>query len=405
MLLPINNAIDAAFIAEHRTDDVRRLALAKAPQGVDLPYCLTQIEGWQMARTKLSAWAEADGIVYPPRLSMEQCSSQLTGQYKASIPLAPFFSSSSADAQRSMADLTGGFGVDFSFLAPHFQQALYVERQEHLCEVALHNFQQLGLLHATVQCAEAEDVLPALPHLSLLYLDPARRDEAGRKVVALADCTPDVAALHDQLVAAADVVMIKLSPMLDIRQTLRDLPAVRQVHVVSVDGECKELLFLLSSTPVPLTYHCVNLGRRPQTLVVEADALTPAVIASEPGRYIYEPNASILKAGVQDVLCERLGVQKLHPFSHLFTSEERVPDFPGRCFQLQAWSGFGKKELRTLLSDVRQANLTVRNFPATVQQLRQRLRLSEGGDTYLFATTLADGQHVLLRCSHNTILP
>lgn len=384
------------YILQHRTAPVQQLALSKMPEGVDATYCLTQIEGWQTARHKLPHWAAIDGLVYPPRLSMEQCSSQDTAAYKQGLIQAlPFVSS-----EVSMTDLTGGFGVDFSFLAPRFKQALYVERQAHLCEVARHNFQLLGLHHAQVLCAEATEVLPTLPHQGLIYLDPARRDNAGRKVVALADCTPDVHLLHDTLLERADYVLIKLSPMLDIRQTLRLLPTVRQVHVVSVDGECKELILLLSSKMESLTYHCGNLGRQPQCLVLtEKECAQPPTIASSPMRYLYEPNTSLLKAGVQDALCQRYEVQKLHPFSHLFTSQEVVHDFPGRIFAIEAHSSFSKKELKALLADVRQANLTVRNFPATVQELRKRLRLAEGGNVYLFATTLADGSHCLLRCS------
>lgn len=384
------------FILEHRTEDVRRLALKRAPEGVDLSFCLRQIEGWQTARTKLPRWAERDDIVFPPRLSMEQCSSQETALYKADVirRLLP------SDEQRcSMTDLTGGFGVDFSYLASFFREAHYVERQEVLCQTARHNLPLLGLPHAHVHEAEATDLLPTLPHQSLLYLDPARRDDAGRKVVALADCTPDVEALHEQLVAKSDVVMLKLSPMLDIHQTLRLLPSVSEVHVVSLENECKELLLVLQSKAEAsdITYHCVNLGRHTQKTTYSSSEACKLILADEPLAYLYEPNVSLLKAGVQDVLCQRLGALKLHPFSHLFTSQELIPDFPGRTFRVEAFSGFSKKEVGRLLSGLRQANLTVRNFPTSVQELRRKLHLAEGGDTYLFATTLADGRHILIK--------
>lgn len=390
---------NAEFILEHRTEDVQRLALQRPPEGVDLAFCLRQIEGWQKARTKLPRWAEQEDVIFPPRLSMEQCSSQDTALYKADVirRLLP-----TIEQRQSMTDLTGGFGVDFSFLAPLFAEAHYVERQEVLCQAARHNLPLLGLPKAEVHEAEATDLLPSLPHQSLLYLDPARRDDAGRKVVALADCTPDVEALHDLLVAKADVVMLKLSPMLDIHQTLRLLPSVREVHVVSVENECKELLLVLSAkveTPSDITYHCVNLGRHTQKTTISSSESRELNLAMQPLAYLYEPNVSLLKAGVQDVFCQRLGVQKLHPFSHLFTSQEFISDFPGRSFQVEAFSGFGKKEVGRLLSGLRQANLTVRNFPTSVQELRRRLKLAEGGDTYLFATTLADGVHVLIKCT------
>lgn len=391
---PMNNA---EFIVQHRAEDVRRLAFQRPPEGVDLPFCLRQIEGWQTARTKLPHWANVEGIIFPPRLSMEQSSSQETALYKADIirRLLP------TDEQRvSLTDLTGGFGVDFSYLAPLFHEAHYVERQEVLCQAARHNLPLLGLSKAEIHEAEATDILPSFLHQSLLYLDPARRDDAGRKVVALADCTPDVEALHDQLIAMADVVMLKLSPMLDIHQTLRLLPSVREVHVVSVENECKELLLVLHAkveTTSDITYHCVNLGRHTQKSTISSSETRELNLAKQPLAYLYEPNVSLLKAGMQDVLCQRLGVQKLHPFSHLFTSQEFISDFPGRSFQVEAFSAFGKKEVGRLLSGLRQANLTVRNFPSSVQDLRRRLKLAEGGDTYLFATTLADGMHVLIK--------
>lgn len=386
------------FIRQHRQDDVRSLALKKVPSDIDLPYCLTQIEGWQTARVKLPHWAETDGIIFPPRLSMEQCSSQLTAQYKAQALEHFLQGEGSPKSDSRFTDLTGGFAVDFSFLAPLFGDATYVERQSHLCDIAQHNLSALGIQHARVLNMDAHEAFAQLPHQTAIFLDPARRDEAGRKVVALADCTPDVAQLHDELLDKADVVMVKLSPMLDISQSLSMLPSVRQVHVVSVEGECKELLLILSRVETGMTYHCVNLGRTTQSVVVEASRSKSPVIASSPHRYLYEPNASILKTDVQDALCQQFGVEKLHPFSHLFTSEECRMDFPGRIFEVERYCGFGKKELKEMLADVRQANLTIRNFPTTVAELRRRLRLSEGGNVYLFATTLADGSHALIRC-------
>ena len=384
---------NAEYISLHRHDDVRRLALQGASADVDKPFCLQQIEAWQKACGKLPRWADTEGILFPPRLNMEQCSSQFTAEYKARriIRLLP-------EGRVSMADLTGGFAVDFSFLSPLFTHATYVERNSELCQMARHNLPLLGAGHAQVVCAEAEDFLKGVSHLDLIYLDPARRDGAGRKVVALQDCSPDVAALAQSLLTRARMVMVKLSPMLDIGQALAALPCVSEVHTVSVDGECRELLLVLASAPSPLTFHCVNLGRQPQEFVT-AERHATALIADRVGQYLYEPNASILKAGVQDALCGQFGVSKLHPFSHLFTSDILLNDFPGRRFCVDGLSTCGKRELKAFLRDVRQANLTVRNFPGTVAQLRKQWHLAEGGDIYLFATTLADGTHTLLRCS------
>lgn len=380
------------FIAQHRTEDVRKLALKKVPEGVDVAFCLQQIEGWQLARKKIPEWAATDGLLFPPRLSMEQCSSQQTALYKRRVVERLL------DGQYdSMMDLTGGFGIDFSYMAPLFRKAIYVEQQEHLCQIARHNFGLLRLQQAEVRNAQSQDVLTATDHTSLIYADPARRDGAGRKVVLLQDCQPNVVTLQDELMAHAVVVMLKLSPMLDIQQALRQLHQVREVHVVSVDGECKELLLVMYQQKAPLRYYCVNITDHVQETVVEETAAWP-VICKQEGSYLYEPNASILKAGVQDALCSIYKVEKLHAFSHLFTSDQLIEDFPGRSFRIMGRSDFSKQGLRDLLAGVKQANLTVRNFPATVQELRKKLKLADGGSVYLFATTMSDDTHALLRC-------
>ena len=383
---------NAEFIALHKTDDVRKLALKKAPEDVDLTFCLQQSEGWQLARKKIPHWAETDGLLFPPHLSMEQCSSEKTALYKRQLAQRLL-----CGEMKKMVDLTGGFGIDFSYLAPLFEKAVYVERQERLCQIAQHNFNLLGLSHVVVKNAQAEDELPAIGNVSLIYADPARRDSVGRKVVLLEDCQPNVVSLQEVLLEHSQVVMLKLSPMLDIQQALRQLKNVREVHVVSVDGECKELLLVMHREETPLCYYCVNITNNGQE-VTEVKQLSAPVISREEKTFLYEPNASILKAGVQDALCQLYKVEKLHPFSHLFTSDELVEDFPGRSFRILGRSDFSKQSLKNLLADVTQANLTVRNFPATVQELRKKLKLREGGSVYLFATTLQDESHALFRC-------
>ena len=383
---------NAEFILQHRTEDVRKLALRKMPEGLDAPFCLQQIEGWQLARKKIPQWAATDGLLYPVRLSMEQCSSQQTALYKRSV--VERLLQGSTDR---MADLTGGFGIDFSYIAPLFREAIYVERQEQLCRIASHNFALLGLKHARILNARSEEALKDIGNTSLLYADPARRDSAGRKVVLLQDCQPDVVSLQDELMAHANVVLLKLSPMLDIQQALRQLRHVREVHVVSADGECKELLLVLHRKEEPLRYHCVNITDPVQEIIVEEGTFRP-VICQQEGTYLYEPNASILKAGVQDALCNIYKVQKLHPFSHLFTSDHLIGAFPGRRFRVLGRSDFSRRGLGELLAGIRQANITVRNFPATVQELRKKLKLSDGGCVYLFATTMQDESHTLLKC-------
>ena len=381
-----------AFIERNKNADVRAIALGKIPADVDLHYCLQQIEGRQIAQRKLPSWAESDNIIYPAKLSLEQCSSEQTALYKQQLVarLLP--------TQRDrMADLTGGFGIDFSMISRIFPEADYVERNEQLCKAALHNFMCLGLSQARVHQTTCEEFLDGMGQYSLVYLDPARRDAAGRKVTALSDCSPNVEALWETLTSHAQIVIVKLSPMLDIQDTLRRLHSISEVHVVSLEGECKEVLMVYCGREDNPVFHCVNIAAPPQTFCTNKRDVKPT-IATYPERYLYEPNASILKAGVQDALCQAFDVRKLHPFSHLFTSEQIVTGFPGRIFRIEDSCGFAKKDLKRFLADIDGCNLTIRNFPATVAQLRKQLKLKEGADCHLFATTLSDGTHTLLRC-------
>ena len=381
------------FITQNKDADVHTLALSKAPTGINLRYCLQQIEGRQTAQRKLPTWAKTNGIIYPVKLSMEQCSSEQTALYKQQLVtrLLP-------EGRKNMVDLTGGFGIDFSFLAQLFDEADYVEQNEQLCEIACHNFPLLGLSNIHVHNKTCEEFIDGMGLFSLIYLDPSRRDTAGRKMVALNDCTPDIEALQDKLLDHATTILVKLSPMLDIQDTLRRLQNVSEVHVVSVDGECKEMLIVLCHKKQDTTFHCTNIAAQTQTFSTEKRETGP-IIAPHPEQYLYEPNASIMKAGVQNALCQAYNVRKLHPFSHLFTSPHFIENFPGRTFVIEDYCSFAKKDIKTMLAGISQCNLTIRNFPSTVAELRKRLKLREGGNIYLFATTLSDGSHALLRCS------
>lgn len=388
-----NQMTNEEYIRLHREEDTSELALRRVPEGVDLKFCLEQIKSWQKAERKLPRWAGIEGIEFPPTLSMEQCSSEATALYKQELVRRVF-----PAAGRRMADLTGGFGVDFSYLAPLFRETVYVERQERLCDIARRNMPLLGLPRAGIYCADSVAFLLEMESADLIFMDPARRDEAGRKTVRLEDCTPCVTELLPLLKRKARFLLLKLSPMLDIRSALRDLPGVREVHVVSVEGECRELLLLLDwEEAAPVRFHCVDLGRKNSVFIVGHEVETP-LIAAQPAEYLYEPNASVLKAGVQDALCGRFGVEKLHPNSNLFTAPRPIDGFPGRGFRVMACHDFTKQSLKTLQIAVKQANLTVRNFPDTVDRLRKRLKLKEGGAVYLFATTLSGERHALIQC-------
>lgn len=383
------------FIREHQTDDVRTLALqAKKYPEVDMPVAITQIAGRQVAAEKIPSWKEINDIWYPKHLSLEQCSSEVTARYKANLLEGD-----------SLTDLTGGFGIDCAFLADKFKSVTYVERQKELCEIAAHNFPILNLKHINIRNEDGVDYLNTMPLVDCIFLDPARRNEHGGKTVAISDCEPDVAELEELLLRKAKRVMIKLSPMLDLSLALKELQRVQEVHIISANNECKELLLILGQTSADeIPIHCINLYTRgtqeEQRFVFtrEEEQRSECSYTDTLGNYLYEPNASILKAGAFRSTASAFSVKKLHPNSHLYTSDALIKNFPGRAFRIVSQCSFNKKEIKEGLADLKKANITIRNFPATVAELRKRIKLTEGGDTYLFASTLNDGQKILIRC-------
>ena len=490
----IMNQATLDFIRQHQDDDVRQLAFlgSKYPE-VDMPFALDQIRGRKMARVKLPRWASIDGIIYPPHISMEQCSSEQTALYKAELAarllgLSPsssengeekgkesenasnlhlseiceFAGKGAVDSEfakneatckkqqilteskenvnetkeephegdfseeTGFVDLTGGFGVDFSYIASRLGvKSMYVERQAHLCEAAKENFGRLGLMNAIVKNGDGIEVLHSFASkkeaaasdslgitedqsqsllktnlgLKLIFIDPARRDDAGNKVVSLKDCTPDVTLLQEEMLSKADYVIIKLSPMLDWHRAISELNCVKEVHIISVNNECKELLLVLSARNMGnLRIYCVNDA---QSFVceesdMESSSVKIAPFTLEEMQYLYEPNASLMKAGCFGVLSERYDARMLSKNSHLFVSREPIAVFPGRSFRIIAVSSFNKKELKRHLSGITKANIATRNFPLSVAELRKRLKLKDGGETYIFATTLSDESHVLV---------
>ena len=501
----IMNQATQDFIRQHQDEDVRQLAFlgSKYPE-VNMPFALDQIRGRKMAHVKLPRWASIEGIIYPPHISMEQCSSEQTALYKAELAarllglsvsssenekecekasnshfskICEFASEGAVDSEFAknedtcekqqiltecdkyvnksegepneedfseeieFVDLTGGFGVDFSYIASRLGvKSMYVERQAHLCEAAKENFGRLGLKNAIVKNGDGIEVLHSFASkkddaaseslgiigeqsqsllktklgLKLIFIDPARRDDAGNKVVSLKDCTPDVTLLQEEMLSKADYVIIKLSPMLDWHRAISELSHVREVHIISVNNECKELLLVLSARNMGdveassadgevkhagnLRIYCVNDA---QSFVCdELDMESSSVIIAPPVleemQYLYEPNASLMKAGCFSVLSERYGARMLSKNSHLFVSMEPIEDFPGRSFRIIAISSFNKKELKRYLSGIAKANIATRNFPLSVAELRKRLKLKDGGETYIFATTLSNESHVLV---------
>lgn len=523
-LTEIMNQATFDFIRQHQDDDVRQLAFlgSKYPE-VDMPFALDQIRGRKMARVKLPRWASIDGIIYPPHISMEQCSSEQTALYKAELAarllgLSPSSSENGEEKEKEsenasnlhlseicefagkgtvdsefakneatckkqqilteskenvneikgeahggdfseeigFVDLTGGFGVDFSYIASRLGvKSMYVERQAHLCEAAKENFGRLGLKNAIVKNGDGIEVLHSFASkkeaaasdslgitedqsqsllktnlgLKLIFIDPARRDDAGNKVVSLKDCTPDVTLLQEEMLSKADYVIIKLSPMLDWHRAVSELNCVQEVHIISVNNECKELLLVLSARNMDdmrassadgesgedeidgaegtdgevkhagnLRIYCINDAQSfvCDELDMESSSVKIAPSILEEMLYLYEPNASLMKAGCFSVLSERYGARMLSKNSHLFVSREPIAAFPGRSFRIIAVSSFNKKELKRYLSGITKANIATRNFPLSVAELRKRLKLKDGGETYIFATTLSDESHVLM---------
>lgn len=505
----IMNQATLDFIRQHQDDDVRQLAFlgSKYPE-VDMPFALDQIRGRKMARVKLPRWASIDGIIYPPHISMEQCSSEQTALYKAELAarllgLSPSSSENGEEKEKEsenasnlhlseicefagkgavdsefakneatckkqqilteseenvnetkeephegdfseetgFVDLTGGFGVDFSYIASRLGvKSMYVERQAHLCEAAKENFGRLGLKNAIVKNGDGIEVLHSFASkkeaaasdslvitedqsqsllktnlgLKLIFIDPARRDDAGNKVVSLKDCTPDVTVLQEEMLSKADYVIIKLSPMLDWHRAVSELNCVKEVHIISVNNECKELLLVLSARNMGgmeassadgevkhagnLRIYCVNDAQSfvCDELDMESSSVKIAPSTLEEMQYLYEPNASLMKAGCFGVLSERYDARMLSKNSHLFVSRGPIAAFPGRSFRIIAISSFNKKELKRHLSGITKANIATRNFPLSVAELRKRLKLKDGGETYIFATTLSDESHMLV---------
>lgn len=398
------------FIQQYRNDDVRQLAfLASKYPEVDAVFALDQIRGWQIAQTKLPRWAMVDGLQYPPHLSMEQCSSEPTADYKAAVAHRLASESLRTNEKALFVDITGGFGVDFSYIASALDiKAVYVERNEVLCNLARHNFPLLGLDKAEVVCGDGEEYAKKLEKATMVYIDPARRDEHGARTYGIEDCTPNILELLPMLMQKTDYVVVKLSPMLDwhsavaaVDGCLDGSSCVTEVHIVSLANECKELLMVVAHGKQKLKVVCIN-GNQQFAYCPDEDVAPVSYSDSEAdaivGNYLFEPNASIMKAGCFQALAAKYGVSGVGRNSHLFVSKTDVAEFPGRRFVVEAMSTMNKKELKRTLANITKANITTRNFPLSVAELRKRLKLKDGGDVYLFATTLADDSHVILVC-------
>lgn len=381
------------FIWEHRDDAPAQLALsAKKYPEMPMDYVARQVEALGKVRRKIPSWYR-EGLEFPVAISLEQASSEATARFKASL-----FSG------KSMADLTGGLGVDVSFFARQFEQVCYVEKMPEILAAARHNLGVLGLGNVTFVDAQAETFLAEnKQHFDLLYLDPARRDDRKGKVFQLADCSPNVLEIKTLLLEHAPNVLLKTAPLLDIQLAMQQLQHVAKVWVVEYEGDCREVLYLLQRNPTdtaPIEVVALNKSGEPehQFSFSFPEEQQAAIRFSTPQKFLYEPIPALLKAGAFKSFAQRFDLGKLHPNTHLYTSDVLASSVPARSFRIEAICKYDKKEVAALVPGGK-ANISTRNFPDNAELVRKKLGLADGGDVYLFAATDCHEKKVILVCS------
>ena len=388
------NTATRDFIESHLKDDVRQLALQKFPDDVDKALVLNQIEARQLLSKKVPSWASNPDLLFPRHLSIEQCSSELTAKYKASI----------IEGGDTFVDLTGGLGVDSYFLSEKFKTSYYVENQKELCDLAKHNFGVLGRKIKVVN-DDSESFLSKNKGFDLIFIDPARRDVYNRKMVSLHDCSPDVIDLQNILLNNAKNVLIKASPMLDISLITNELQNISEIHIVSVRNECKEVLIKIEpGFAGEIKFSCVDLRQDLRDLqdihsvsfTENEEKSAVSTFSSVVKKYLYEPNASLMKSGAFKLISQRFAIEKLHVNSHLYTSDNLISDFPGRIFEVVGFAPFNKKVRKELLNDITEASVATRNFPLSANELRKSLNLKESDKNYVFGTTLIGEKKVVI---------
>ena len=386
------NTATRDFIEKHLKDDVRQLALQKFPDDVDKMLALNQIEARQLLSKKVPSWASNPDLLFPKHLSIEQCSSEFTAKYKASI----------ISGGDTFVDLTGGLGIDSYFLSEKFKTSYYVENQKELCDLAEHNFGVLGR-KITVVNSDAETYLSKNHNFDLIFIDPARRDIYNRKMVSLHDCSPDVVDLVGTRRATSAQYLIKVSPMLDISLITNEMQNISEIHIVSVKNECKEILIKIEpGFDGEIKYFCVNFVgndlKSSQSFEFSeiSECSEYSSFAPTIKRYLYEPNASLMKSGAFKLISQYFGIEKLHVNSHLYTSDDLVSEFPGRIFEVVGFAPFNKKIKKELLNDITDASVATRNFPLSANELRKNLNLKESDKNYIFGTTLIGEKKVVI---------
>jgi len=392
------------FVYLHKQDDIQRLLLSadKYP-GIDVRLAARFISARKKIVKKVPSWSHSEGLIFNDTLATEQCSSELTADYKKRFV-----------KKGVILDLTGGLGVDSFFMSKNAAHLYYFEKNKELCESAEQNFKNLGLDNITVSnCEITIDNIDKLniTRADLIYLDPARRDNNKNPVYALTECQPNLLELKDSLFLLSGSILVKVSPMVDILATLRQIPEISEIHILSVNNECKELLFLLESNYRDLlsgiddinictVNFCNNglienfdfkLGDENRCISEFSDTVLPT--------FLYEPNSSILKAGAFRILGKTYGLKKLHKHTHLYISEKHNESFPGRCFEIKEEFDFNKATIKLLRKKYPKANISTRNFPLSPEELKQTLRIHDGGEIYIFGCIVWNGLKKILVCT------
>ncbi|MEM9856307.1 MAG: class I SAM-dependent methyltransferase [Bacteroidota bacterium] len=381
-----------SFIRKHENEDPFQLSLKyKEVDGVPIRLISEQVSGRQKAKSKLPRWHQTEHILYPPQLSMEQCSSQSTAEYKAKLVKG-----------REFIDLTGGTGVDSWALSQSFQKGNYVEQDQNLAELAKSNFSALGKKNIQAHHTTAEEYLTSISKkVDCIYIDPARRDKNKNRVFRLEDCTPNIIELLPQLKKKAHQVLIKTSPMMDIDLAIGSLGHVDEVHVIAVDNDCKEVLYTvaeISAEKTKLSIINFKKGKLQRLDSTISEISTARVSFSSPKTYLYEPNAAIMKAGAFNLISERFSIPKLHRHTHLYTSNKISPEFPGRIFKVKHLLPYSRKEIKRAVPNGK-ANITIRNFKDDVAAIRKKTGIKDGGELYLFGFTDINTAQRIAICS------
>jgi len=380
-----------AFIVQHKDDDTDRLLLsAHRYADIDMPFVVDQILARKQIKNKLPEWSSNDNIIMGGRVPAEQCSSEQTAKYKRSLVVGD-----------SLCDMTGGMGVDLYYMSQGLTRAIYTERQHHLCEASAHNFVQLGAHHIETREGDGRE-LP-IPDVDTIYLDPARRAVDGSRVYDLADCEPNVVEWQDELLSHCKRLVVKISPMADITKVIKLMPKTTELHVVAAKGECKEVIVVCDNekTIDDIKVFCIDFkGDREikYQFSLAEESGSESTFAEKIGKYLYEPDVAVLKSGAFKSLCAAFNIYKLDVNSHLYTSEDLKSDFPGRIFTVAEQMPFASKTIKQLKKNIPQANITARNFVMTADVLRSRSGIKDGGDVYLFASSLKGAGNILIKC-------